>query len=140
MRKYLWAMTAVLAVFGVSFGLAIAADSAGSENAGVWKGTWEGAGGAGRFDLTLDKGADGKVTGGVSVGADAGDYVSKFTALSFDGNKLTARYAYTPDEQADIAVTATFEGNVAKGTWAMVPKGQGQDQALANGTWTVTKK
>lgn len=138
MRKYFVAMTAVLAVFGVSFGLAIAADSAGSENAGVWKGTWEGAGGSGRFDLTLEKGADGKLSGGVSVGADAGDYVAKFTALSFEGNKLTGRYSYTPDAQADIAVTATFEGNVAKGTWAMVPKGE--DQAMANGTWTVTKK
>ena len=138
MRKYVLAMTAVLAVFGVSVGLAIAADSAGAEYVGVWNGTWEGAGGAGRFDLTLEKGADGKVTGGVSVGADAGDYVAKFTAISFAGNQLTARYSYTPDEQADIAVTATFEGKVAKGTWAMVPKGQ--DQAMANGTWTVTKK
>jgi hypothetical protein len=138
MRKYSLAMVTVLAAFSLWFGLAIAADSAGAEYAGAYGGTWEGAGGAGRFDLTLTKGADGTLSGGVSVGADAGDYVAKFVALSFAGNKLTARYSYTPDEQADIAITATFEGNVVKGTWAMVPKGQ--EQAMANGTWTVTKK
>jgi len=138
MRKYLLAMTAFFAAFSVCVGLAMAADSAGAEYAGAYGGTWEGAGGAGRFDLTLTKGTDGAMSGGVSVGADTGDYVAKFVALSFAGNKLTARYSYTPDEQADIALTATFEGNVAKGTWALVPKGQ--EQAMANGTWTVTKK
>ena len=138
MRKQILATIAMLAVtFG--FGQAVAADSAsGSEYVGTWVGTWEGAGGAGRFELTLTKGADGKVTGGVSVGQDTGDYVAKFTSVAFNGNALTARYSYTPDEQADIAVTAAFEGNVAKGAWTMVPKGQ--DTAMANGTWTVTKK
>jgi hypothetical protein len=74
----------------------------------------------------------------VIVGQDTGDYVDKFVSLSFEGNKLTARYAYTPDEQADITVVATFEGKDAKGAWNMVPKGQ--DTAMASGTWTVVKK
>jgi hypothetical protein len=138
MRRQFLAMSAVLA-FGVCFGIATAADSpSGAEFIGTWKGTWEGGGGTGRFDLTLAAGADGKVSGGVSVGSDAGDYVAKFVSLSFSGNSLTARYSYPPDEQGDIALTATFDGKVAKGTWSLVPKGQ--DTAMANGTWTVTKK
>jgi hypothetical protein len=138
MRKQFLAM---MVLFSVAFGFggAVAADSAsGSEFIGTWNGTWEGSGGSGRFDLTLTKGADGKVEGGVSVGSDTGDYVAKFISVSFNGNAMTARYSYTPDEQADIAVTATFEGKVAKGTWSMVPKGE--DTAMATGTWTVTKK
>ena len=139
MRRQFLMMAAMLALVGIGISGAVAADSAsGAEYVGVWTGTWEGGGGSGRFDLTLTKGTDGKVEGGVSVGSDTGDYVAQFVSLSFAGNQLTARYSYTPDEQADIAVTATFEGKVATGTWSMVPKGQ--DTAMANGTWTVTKK
>jgi hypothetical protein len=138
MRRQFLAMIGMVAVLGAGVGISSAADSGGKEYVGTWVGTWEGAGGAGRFELTLAAGADGKVTGGVSVGQDTGDYVAKFVSVSFEGNKLTARYSYTPDEQADIAVTATFEGKNAKGAWNMVPKGQ--ETAMASGTWTVTKK
>jgi hypothetical protein len=139
MRRKLLAMTAVLAVFGICGGLAIAAESAnGKEYIGTWNGTWEGGGAGGRFDLTLAVGADGKLTGGVSVGQDTGDYTAQFVAVSIEGNKLTARYSFPPDEQADIKTTATFDGKTAKGVWELVPKGQ--DTAMAAGTWTVTKK
>lgn len=127
-------MTAMIAMLGLGV-LAFAAN--GSEYAGSWKGNWEGMGGAGRFDLTITTEADGKVTGGVSVGADTGDYTAKFVSLTITGNKLVARYSYPPEEQLDIAVTATFEDGKATGTWSMVPKGQ--DTSMGNGTWTVKK-
>ena len=138
MRKLFIKVCGMLALGVYASVAAIAADTEGAQYIGTWSGTWEGGGAAGRFDLTLTKGANGKIEGGVSVGQDTGDYVAKFVSVSFNGNALTARYSYTPDEQADIAVTATFEGNVAKGAWTMVPKGQ--DTAMAAGTWTVTKK
>jgi hypothetical protein len=109
----------------------------GEQYIGKWSGTWEGSG-SGRFELILERGSDGQVTGGVDVGSDPGDYTAKFKALSFEGNTMTARYDYPLDEQADIALTATFETGKAGGTWSLVPKGQ--DMVMANGTWNVAKK
>ena len=110
----------------------------GEQYAGPWVGTWEGGGGSGKFDLTLERGADGALTGGVSVGTDQGDYTAKFTSLSFAGNKMTAKYIYPPDEQGEIALTAIFDGAAATGSWELGAKGGGA--AMAAGTWTVKKK
>jgi hypothetical protein len=114
-----------------------AADSAAAQYTGKWAGTWEGAGGAGRFDLTLEVGSDGKLNGGVSVGSDTGDYTAKFASFTLVDNKLTAKYDYPPEPMAEIVLAATFENGKATGTWVMQAKGQ--DQAVANGTWTVKK-
>ncbi len=111
--------------------LSVAADS-DSQFAGIWTGSWEG-GGTGKFDVTLVAGSDGKLAGSVNVGAEGGDYTAKFSSLSFDGNKLAAKYAYPLDEQGEVTLTATFDGNKATGTWALGAKGQA-GQAMANGT------
>jgi hypothetical protein len=117
----------------------IAANSvAGEQFVGVWLGTWEGGGAGGKFDVTLAKGADGKLTGSVAVVADAGNYDTKFSSLSFDGDKMTAKYDYPPDVSGEIALTATFGATEANGTWALQPKGT--TEAFANGTFTVKKK
>ena len=105
--------------------------------AGTWNGTWEG-GGTGRFDVTIERGSDGQPAGGVSVGTDQGDYTAKFKELSFDGQNMKARYEFPLDSQADVAVTGTFNGSAAEGTWSLVAKGG--DQAFAGGTWKVAKK
>ncbi len=104
---------------------------------GTWNGTWEG-GGTGRFDLTIESGSDGKPAGGVSVGTDQGDYTAKFKELSFDGQNMKARYEFPLDSQADVAVTGTFNGGSAEGTWSLVAKGG--DQSFAGGSWKVAKK
>jgi hypothetical protein len=65
-------------------------------------------------------------------------YRAEFKKLSFDGNKMTAAYDFTPDEQGEVIVTATFEGNTAKGTWALRAKADGTE--VATGTLNVTKK
>ena len=98
---------------------------------GTWDGTWEG-GGTGRFDLTIESGSDGKPAGGVSVGTDQGDYTAKFKELSFDGQNMKARYEFPLDSQADVAVTGTFNGSSAEGTWSLVAKGG--DQSFAGGS------
>jgi len=138
MRKQTYALFASLMTAAAWWTLAYAAE-AGSQQVGLWTGTWEGAGSGGRFDLTLAAGGDSKITGSVSVGMDGGDYTAKFSSISFDGNKMTGKYAYPPDEQGEVAVTATFEGDKATGTWALGGKGQ-DAPAIANGTWTVSKK
>ena len=112
--------------------------AAGDAYAGTWTGTWEGGGGTGTFELKLEA-SGGTVTGGVSVGTDAGPYTAKFKSLAFDGNKMTAKYDYPLETQAEIALTATFDGKNAKGTWSLAPQGQDQ-QVFMTGTWTVEKK
>lgn len=104
---------------------------------GEWDGGWEGAGGSGTFKLTLLRGADGKLSGGVSVGQADGDYKATFTSVSLVDGKLVAKYDYTPDPQAEIALTGTVTGTTLKGEWKMLPKGQ--EMEMAAGTWNVTK-
>jgi len=113
------------------------AQPTGDEFVGTWTGTWEG-GGAGRFDLTIERGSDGHLAGGVSVGTDQGDYTAKFTELSFDGNKMKAKYDFPLESRADIAIEGTFAKDAADGSWTMVP--DGDTTALAAGSWKVSKK
>lgn len=139
MRKSLTLFAALLACTAWLVELGIAAQPAGGEQyVGTWSGTWEGGGGSGRFDLTIERGSDGKIGGGVSVGEPTGNYVAKFKSISFDGNKLSARYDYTPNTQTEIVLAATFTDGGADGAWSMVP--QAQEMVLANGTWKVSKK
>ena len=104
---------------------------------GTWSGTWEGAGADGGFELTLEQAKDAPVTGKVSVTGEP-SYKAAFKSLSFDGKKMNAKYDFTPDDSAEVTLTATFEGNKATGTWSLAARGT--DTSLASGTWTVTKK
>lgn len=140
MSKSVWMMAVAVLVCGLGAGAFGQAADTAEPLLGQWVGRWEGGGAGGRFELTLSK-ADDKLAGGVSVGQDAGDYVAKFTSATIDANKLTARYDYPPDGQAEIILSASFTGDTGDGTWAMVAKGQ-QDAtgAFASGTWRVAKK
>jgi hypothetical protein len=102
---------------------------------GTWTGTWEGAG-TGGFELTLEKGKDGKLGGQVSVTGEP-TYKATLKTLTFEGQKMSATYDFPPDESVEVTLTATFDGNTAKGTWADIQKAGGE---LASGTWTVAKK
>jgi hypothetical protein len=133
-QKVTLGLAAVLCLIGT---LAIAQDA--GQFAGAWKGTWEGGGAGGKIEVNLQRAAEGKLSGGVSVGQDDGDYVAKFTSAVVEGGELKARYAYTPDEQADILLTAKLQDDGLSGTWTMVAKGGGADTAFAAGTWTAKK-
>ena len=82
--------------------------SSGVEYAGQWAGTWDGAG-AGDFELTLEKGKEGAASGRVAV-----------------------------TTSAEVAMTATFDGGNAKGTWSLRPKGGGAE--VAGGAFALSKK
>ncbi len=104
---------------------------------GTWTGTWEGAGGTGGFELTLEKAKDGSVGGRVSVTGEP-TYRATLDTVSFDGPKMTAKYDFPPDENIAVVLETTFDGNSAKGTWAAREKANGGE--VASGTWTVSRK
>ena len=118
-------------------GVASAADF--DQYIGTWKGTWEGAGAGGRFDLTFAKGSDGRLSASVSVGTDMGDYNAKFSTVTLTGDKLAGAYDYPPDPQGEVTITGSFEPKDAIGTWSLGAKGKPGGQAIA-GTWKVTKQ
>jgi hypothetical protein len=112
--------------------------SSGEEFIGVWSGSWQGAGGSGGFELTLEKSKEGGVAGKVSVTGEP-TYKATFKTLSFDGKKMNAKYDFPPSEaDAEVWLTATFDGNKAEGTWSLRVKADGSE--VAAGTWSVTKK
>ncbi len=121
----------------LQFGVASAADA--DQYVGTWKGTWEGAGGGGRFDLTFAKGSDGKVAASVSVGSEMGDYNATFSTVTMTGDELAGAYDYPPDPQGEVIITGSFDPKNATGTWSLGAKGQTGGQAIA-GTWKVSKQ
>jgi hypothetical protein len=121
----------------LQFGVATAAE--GDQYVGTWKGTWEGAGAGGRFDLTLVRDGDGKLAASVSVGTDMGDYNAKFSKVSLTADKLAGAYDYPPDPQGEVIIAGSFDPKNATGTWSLGAKGQPGGQAIA-GTWKVSKQ
>jgi hypothetical protein len=103
---------------------------------GTWSGSWEGAGGAGGFELTLEKGKD-RTAGRVSVTGEP-TYSATIKTLSFEGNKMSAVYDFPPDEQLEVVLAASFDAGAATGTWIARAKKDGSE--IASGTWKVKKK
>jgi hypothetical protein len=131
MRRYQWTHALWLIVAIAWIASTGAADVAAI---GTWSGKWEGGGSGGTFVITL---ADAK-SGKVDVGTDGGPYTATFMAVTLDGGKFSATYAYPLDAQGEITLTGVFEGANGKGTWDLHAKGSGG--SMANGTWTVEKK
>ena len=134
--------TLIALTFAVCAGLVISAQQsdagkAAEQYVGQWTGTWDGAGSGGGFDLTLDKPKEGPLTGSVSVTGEP-SYKATLKSVSFDGAKMTAKYDFTPDEAAEVVLTATFDGNKATGAWSLLEKASGNE--VASGGWKVTRK
>ena len=129
----------MLAGMWAALQLGVAAAAEGDQYVGTWKGTWEGAGAGGRFDLTFARGGDGQLAASVSVGTDMGDYNAKFSKMTLTGDKLAGAYDYPPDPQGEVIITGSFDPKNATGTWSLGAKGQPGGQAIA-GTWKVSKQ
>jgi hypothetical protein len=93
---------------------------------GVWSGTWDGGGGSGGFELTLEKGKDGPDAGRVSVTGDT-PYQATFRDLKFDAKKMMAVYDFPPEGQIEIHLDVTFEAGAAKGSWSARAKANGSE-------------
>lgn len=113
-----------------------AAQSKGSPFAGTWSGRWEASGSGGGFELTIES-KENVLSGRVSVTGEP-TYKATLKKLSFEGNTMAAAYDFTPDEQAEVILSATFDGDTAKGTWSLRAKADGTE--VASGTWTVARK
>jgi hypothetical protein len=141
MRMQKLAVMALVVLAGMwaaaQFSIASAAD--GEQYLGIWKGTWEGGGAGGRFDLTFARGNDGKLGASVSVGTDMGDYKANMSTVTLAGDKLAGAYDYPPDPQAEVTLNGSFDPKTATGTWSLGSKGQSGGQAVA-GTWKVSKQ
>jgi hypothetical protein len=116
-----------------------AAAADGDQYVGTWKGSWEGGGGSGRFDMTFARGSDGELTATVAVGTDMGDYNAKFSKAAFVSAKFTGAYDYPPDVQGEVIIAGSFDPKNATGTWTLGAKGQ-PGAAMAAGTWKVSKQ
>jgi hypothetical protein len=133
-RRQMVARVTTVVCAGV-FAAVFAATSVAQDYAGIWSGTWDGAG-TGGFELTLEKGTDGALGGKVSVTGEP-TYKATLKTVKFDGAKMTATYDFPPDERAEVALSATFEGNTGKGTWTVRSKDGGGE--VASGGWTVKR-
>lgn len=111
--------------------------SSGEQFVGTWTGTWDAGGSGGGFELTVEKGKDGVVSGRVSVTGEP-TYKATLKALSFDGKKMSAKYDFPPDEGGEVLLEASFDGNAAKGTWSLREKANGNE--VAAGGWSVARK
>jgi len=110
-----WCVWLCLFIFGVMCSAAQRGSdesSPGEKFLGAWTGTWEGSG-SGGFELTLEKGKEGAMAGRVSVTGEP-TYKATFKTLSFDGNKMSAKYDFPPDK-----ASAT---EIARGTWTVSTK------------------
>lgn len=136
-RGYVWLW---LFIFGAMCSAAQRGDeksSSGEEFVGTWSGTWDTSGSGGGFELTLEKGKDGAVSGKVSVTGEP-TYKAAFKALSFEGKKMNAKYDFPADAGGEVVIAASFDGNTATGTWSLREKAN--DNEVATGGWTVTRK
>jgi hypothetical protein len=138
MRKS-WAVYILLIMFAVVTSAQRGTDGAlnGEQFVGAWSGSWDAGTSSGGFELTLEKGKDGVLGGRVSVTGEP-TYKAVLKTLSFDGNRMTAKYDFPLDESAEVTLAASFEGNKADGTWALQAKGT--NNAPLTGTWTVTRQ
>jgi hypothetical protein len=119
---------------------AIAAD--GDQYLGTWSGTWRGDDSSGHFQLTLERGSEGKVTGSIAVSQDGGggsDYTAKLKSAGFIGDKFAAAYE-PPDGQSQVNLKGTFTPQGADGDWSVGAKDQPESPAATAGTWKITKK
>jgi hypothetical protein len=125
-------------MLGASVAPVLAAD--GDQYLGSWAGTWAGQdGSSGHFQLTLQRGADGKLGGSIAVSQEGGaDYTAPLKNTAFAGDKFTAAYE-PPDGQSEINMKGTFGAKGGDGDWALGAKNQPANPPLAAGTWKIAK-
>jgi hypothetical protein len=104
---------------------------------GTWEGTWTG-GSSGKLEMTISKGAGGKLSGSISPKPDQGDgYTVPFKTVEVVSGKLTTK-CEDPNGEVEITLTGSAEGKSVKGTYNVRQKGDGSE--VESGTWTATKK
>ncbi len=133
MRKTIFVSLIVL-VFGC-FVYAQSKSDGGS--AGTWSGTWTG-GSAGKFEMTIKKEADGKLSATLTATPDQGDgYTVNFKFVEANGNKLTMKFD-DPSGEVEGTLQAVVEGSTVKGDYSIRAKANGEE--VDKGTFTASRK
>lgn len=105
--------------------------------AGTWSGAWTG-GSTGNFEMTIRKGADGKLSATITSHSDQGDsseWQSKL--VEANGDKLTIKVD-NADGESEGTLQAVIEGSSIKGDYSIHAKASGEE--TDKGTFTATRK
>ena len=126
----------ILLIFGVSY-MAYAQSKPGNNPAGTWSGSWTG-GSTGKFEMTIKKEADGKLSATISGTPDQGEsYTLQSKSIESNGSKLTIKFD-GPDGEAEATLQAVIEGSTIKGDYSIRAKASGEE--VDKGTFTGAKK
>ena len=137
--RLVWALLATLWL-GAHTIPAAAAD--GDQYLGKWSGTYQGDNTSGHFELILERGSAGLITGTIAVSGDGGgaaDYNAKLKSASFSGDTFTAAYDSPGDDQTQINMKGTFNPKGGDGEWSVSAK-PSSNPPVASGTWKIIKQ
>jgi hypothetical protein len=137
--RLVWALLATLWL-GAHTIPAAAAD--GDQYLGKWSGTYQGDNTSGHFELILERGSAGLITGTIAVSGDGGgaaDYSAKLKSASFAGDTFTAAYDPPGDDQTQINMKGTFNPKGGDGEWSVSAK-PSSSPPVASGTWKIIKQ
>ena len=126
----------IILIFGASI-VAYAQSRSGADATGTWSGSWTG-GSNGKFEMTIKKDADGKLSATLSGTPDQGEsYTIHSTSIEFNGSKMTMKFE-GPDGEAEAKVQAVIEGASMKGDYSIRAKASGEE--VEKGTFTASRK
>jgi hypothetical protein len=135
MRKKMF-VSLIILIFGVGY-VAYAQSKSDADATGTWSGSWTG-GSTGKFEMTIKKDAEGKLSATLSGKPDQGEsYTIHSTSIESNGSKLTMNFE-GPDGEAVAMVQAVIEGESMKGEYSIRTKAGGEE--VDKGAFTAARK
>jgi len=135
MRKKMF-VSLIILIFGVGY-VAYAQSKSDADATGTWSGSWTG-GSTGKFEMTIKKDAEGKLSATLSGKPDQGEsYTIHSTSIESNGSKLTMNFE-GPDGEAVATVQAVIEGESMKGEYSIRSKAGGEE--VDKGAFTAARK
>lgn len=111
-------------------------ESSAEKFRGTWSGSFEGDS-SGKFEMLLSPSGDGKHTGEMSItSGDGNGYQVKLKSLTFDGQKMVAKYDAPGGENGEVTIEGTLEGDAMSGSWSYHDQGNN----TGRGTWKASRK
>ena len=138
-KQILYSLPILVLVACVSYARQADNKKASTDSAaiGTWNGTWQG-GSSGKFEMTITKGPDGKLSGSLTAHPAEGDgYTTNFKSVDVTGGKLTVKLS-DPDDEVEITIQGALDPAAMKGSYSVRSKGQGEE--VDGGTWEAKKK
>jgi hypothetical protein len=138
-RQFLYSLLVVVLVACFSYAQQSESKKTSPDSAavGTWSGSWQG-GSNGKFEMTISKAPDGKLTGTLTAHPTEGDgYTAPFKSVDVTGGKLTVKLA-DADDQVEITITGALDPAAMKGSYSVRSKPQGEE--VDGGTWEAKKK